>query len=105
MDQRNPKLIYAAAGIIAILFCLSFPSPARAQDLGGLLKQLGVHELARDYLRPGVDAVGYSINSGYSHTANVDTVFHVWAGVKIISTFIPESDRTFTAKLPAILVE
>jgi hypothetical protein len=32
-------------------------------------------------------------------------VFHVWAGVKIISTFIPESDRTFTAKLPAILVE
>ncbi|MFZ1731844.1 MAG: DUF6588 family protein [Bacteroidota bacterium] len=104
METRSRTQLFAAAGIIAILFCLSLPSRAQSQDLGGLLEQLGVRELARDYLRPGVDAVGYSINSGYSHTANVDTSFHVWIGAKIISTYIPEADRYFTAKLPSVLV-
>jgi hypothetical protein len=105
MHGKSRSLIYVVPGILAVVFYFSLPSAAQAQDFEGLIEQLGVQELARDYLRPGVDAVGYSINSGFSHTANVDTLFHVWIGAKIISTFIPELDRTFTAKLPALLVE
>ncbi len=75
-------------------------TPVRAQSLGDLVEQLGIQQLARDYLRPGVDAVGYTLNSGYAHTARVDTGFSVWAGAKVVTTFIPDADRTFVAMLP-----
>ncbi|MBE0643670.1 MAG: hypothetical protein IH600_06285 [Bacteroidetes bacterium] len=100
---RNTFAFAASLCCAAMLFAI-LPTPAKSQDLGGLIEQLGVKELARDYLRPGVDAVGYSINSGYSHTARVDSVFHIWLGAKVISTYIPEADRVFTAKLPSLLV-
>ena len=104
MKRIRQTFAFAGGILLAAMLFAILPSPAKAQDLGGLLEQLGVKELARDYLRPGVDAVGYSINSGYSHTARVDSVFHIWVGAKLISTYIPEADRVFTARLPALLV-
>lgn len=93
----------------ALLFALllaSFPQhTAFSQSVNDLLRQLGIQELARDYLRPGVDAVGYSINSGLSHRARVDSGFGLWVGSRFIITYIPEADRTFSAALPAALVE
>ena len=92
----------------AILFTAAFSFlPAqqlRAQSLNDLVTQLGIEELARDYLRPGVDAIGYTINSGYAHTARVDTAFHIWVGAKGIVTYIPESQQQFVGRLPSSLV-
>ena len=80
-------------------------APVRAQSLGDLVEQLGIQQLARDYLRPGVDAVGYTLNSGYAHTARVDSGFSVWVGAKVVTTFIPDDDRTFVAILPPELTQ
>ena len=102
MKPKRQQFVRAVTGLL--LAASFFPATqATAQDLGGLIERLGVKEMARDYLRPGVDAVGYSINSGYSHTARVDSVFHLWIGAKFITTYIPETDRSFVAKLPAEL--
>ena len=105
MNPKRQLFVRAVAGLLMASAGIFLPAPAQAQNLNDLIEQLGVKELARDYLRPGVDAVGYSINSGYSHTAHVDSGFHLWIGAKIISTYIPETDRTFVAKLPALMVE
>jgi hypothetical protein len=105
MRHRKNTIVCTFAGFVAVMLYVFLPASARSQDLGGLIEQLGVKEMARDYLRPGVDAVGYSINSGLSHSANVDSGFHIWIGAKLILTYIPESDRTFTAKLPAELID
>lgn len=104
MTRKRPQCICIAATVIGVLLGIVFPTPAQGQNFDELIEQLGVQEMARDYLRPGIDAVGYSINSGYSHTARVDTGFHVWIGAKLISTYIPDAHRIFTAKLPAELV-
>lgn len=84
------------------LFCAAAPQ-ARGQSVPDLLKGLGIEGLARDYLRPGADAVGYSLNSGLFHTARIDKGFHVWAGVRGIWAVVPETDRTFEAVLPSSL--
>ncbi len=105
MCNRKHTFSCTIAVFMTVMLYVFLPATARSQDLGGLIEQLGVKEMARDYLRPGVDAVGYSINSGLSHTANVDSGFHIWIGAKLISTYIPESDRTFLAKLPAELID
>ncbi|MCB2203921.1 hypothetical protein KQI65_04175 [bacterium] len=94
----------AAALFLTAAFLFPSAVTLRAQSLSDLVEQLGVEELARDYLRPGVDAIGYTINSGYAHTARVDTAFHIWAGAKAIFTFIPEQQQTFVGVLPEALV-
>jgi hypothetical protein len=104
MNPKRQMFVRAVAGLLVASAGIFLPVPAQAQNLNDLIERLGVKELARDYLRPGVDAVGYSINSGYSHTARVDSGFHLWIGAKIITTYIPETDRTFVAKLPPDLV-
>lgn len=104
MNPKRQMFVRAVAGLLVASAGIFLPAHSQAQNLNDLIEQLGVKELARDYLRPGVDAVGYSINSGYSHTAHVDSGFHVWIGAKLITTYIPETDRTFIARLPAALV-
>lgn len=104
MNPKRLKCVRAVTVILLASAALLGTTPVRAQSLNDLIEQLGVKELARDYLRPGVDAVGYSINSGYSHTARVDTGFHVWVGAKLISTYIPDADRSFVAKLPDVMI-
>jgi hypothetical protein len=92
----------------AITFCalgLLCSMPLRAQSLPSLLEQLGIKELARDYLRPAVDAVGYSVNSALSHTAKIDSGFTLRIGGSFINTHIPDEQREFTAKLPAELTQ
>ncbi|MDT8323134.1 MAG: DUF6588 family protein [Bacteroidota bacterium] len=101
--SRRPQL--AAAIFLTAAFSFLPAHALRAQSLSDLVEQLGIEELARDYLRPGVDAIGYTINSGYAHTARVDTAFHIWAGAKGIVTFIPDDQRSFIGKLPAAMVE
>jgi hypothetical protein len=77
----------------------------RAQSLPSLIEQLGIQELARDYLRPAVDAVGYTVNSSLSHTARVDSGFTLRIGGSFINTQIPDAQREFVAKLPAELTQ
>ncbi len=96
---------FAAACILAAAISFISPTTLRAQSLNDLVEQLGIEELARDYLRPGVDAIGYTMNSGYAHTARVDTAFHVWMGAKGIITFIPDAQQTFVGRLPGVLVD
>lgn len=103
MHPKRQQYVRAVTGLLFLAAAFLPGTGATAQDLGGLIERLGVKEMARDYLRPGIDAVGYSINSGYSHTARVDSCFHVWIGAKLITTYIPETDRSFVAKLPAEL--
>jgi hypothetical protein len=103
MYPKRLMFVRAVAGFLLAAAGMFMVAPAQAQDLNDLIERLGVKEMARDYLRPGVDAVGYSINSGYSHTAKVDSAFHVWIGAKLITTYIPDADRSFVAKLPAEL--
>ena len=93
------RRIIPFAAVIITLF-LAAPTASNAQDLGGLIEHLGIKELARDYLRPAVDAVGYSINSALSHTATVDSGFTLRIGGSFISTYIPDTQREFVAKLP-----
>lgn len=104
MKPKRQLFVRAVTAVFLLTIVILAGARTQAQDLGGLIEQLGVKEMARDYLRPGVDAVGYSINSGYSHTADVDSVFHVWIGAKLITTYIPSADRSFTAVLPPELV-
>jgi hypothetical protein len=64
---------------------------------------LGVDGLARDYLRPGADAVGYSINSGLYNTARVKNGCHFWAGVRGMWTYVPQQDKSFVPVIPSAL--
>ncbi|MBR9975390.1 MAG: hypothetical protein KFF77_07395 [Bacteroidetes bacterium] len=105
MYPKWQQFVRAVTGFLFLAVAILPATRATAQDLGGLIERLGVEEMARDYLRPGIDAVGYSINSGYSHTARIDSVFHVWIGAKLITTYIPDADRSFIAKLPPELTE
>jgi hypothetical protein len=90
--------------VLFILLCAS-ALPVRGQSLGGLIEQLGIRDLARDYLRPAVDAVGYSINSALSHTAVVDSGFTLRIGGSFINTAIPAEQRQFEARIPATLTQ
>jgi len=101
MTQR----VSASIVLITVTIAIACPSTARSQSFNDLLVQLGIKELARDYLRPGVDAAGYSINSALSHRATVDSGFAVWVGGRFITTFIPEADKMFNARLPASLLQ
>jgi hypothetical protein len=78
-------------------------APLAAQAFPDLIKELGITELARDYLRPGADAIGYSINSGLYHSARIDSGLQLWIGLRGVWSYAPESDRTFLAKLPSTL--
>ncbi|MCZ7558610.1 MAG: hypothetical protein M5R41_19660 [Bacteroidia bacterium] len=95
---------------ISIGFCLCVfvtltSTSVQAQSLPSLVEQLGIKELARDYLRPAVDAVGYTINSALSHTAKIDSGLTLRLGGSFINTYIPEEQREFMAKLPAELTQ
>jgi hypothetical protein len=94
----------ALACMTTAALIIAAPQHASAQSLNDLVEQLGIQQLARDYLRPGADAIGYTINSGYAHTAQIDTSFHLWIGVKGITTFIPPDQGSFVGKLPDVLV-
>lgn len=87
----------------ALFLVLLLPTHSQSQSIPDLIKGLGIETLARDYLRPAADAVGYGINSGWYHTARIDDGFHIWAGVRAVWTVVPETDRTFEAVLPADL--
>jgi len=78
-----------------------FPSSSKTQALPDLIKQLGIEQLARDYLRPGADLLGYSFNSGLYHTAKVEQGFHFWMGLRGVIGYVPQTDKTFTAALPS----
>ena len=93
-----------AAFTLAVCAILAPLHQARSQSIEELIKSLGVESIARDYLRPGADAVGYSFNSGLYNTARVEGGFHVWLGVRGMATFIPESDQSFTTVLPTNMV-
>ena len=86
-----------------LLLCFVWTSRAHAQALPDLLSTLGIEELARDYLRPGADAVGYSLNSGLYHSARIDTGLTLWIGLRGVWSYVPDRDMTFVAKLPASL--
>ncbi len=89
----------ALLGVFCFL-CVTAPH-VQGQSIPDLIKGLGIEGLARDYLRPGADAVGYSLNSGLYHTARIEKGFHVWAGVRGVWAVVPETDRTFDAVLPS----
>ena len=88
---------------LSLFFLGAFCARSGAQSLPDLVKGLGIRELARDYLRPGADAIGYSINSGLFHTAHIDSGVNLWVGLRGVWTMIPESDKTFNALLPPSL--
>ncbi|MDH7514906.1 MAG: hypothetical protein QHI48_03380 [Bacteroidota bacterium] len=93
------------ATALAVLLLTAGNARLSAQSLPDLIENLGVKELARDYLRPAADAVGYSLNSGFFHSGRIEPKFHVWVGVKNVWIFIPTKDRTFIAKLPQTLTD
>ncbi|GEM_PF-1504458 len=100
------KFRYAGIFILFALCAVVEPNhELRAQSIPDLVSELGIRELARDYLRPAADAVGYSFNSGLYHTARIDTGFSIWFGIKGVWTFIPDDQRTFTATIPAHLTQ
>jgi len=78
-----------------------FPSSSKTQALPDLIKQLGIEQLARDYLRPGADLLGYSFNSGLYHTAKVEQGFHLWLGLRGVIGYVPQTNKTFIAALPS----
>ncbi len=98
------KRNYLTGAILAAVLLLC-AVPLRSQSLGNLVEQLGIKELARDYLRPAVDGVGYSVNSALSHSAKVDSGFTLRIGGSFINTQIPDDQRVFEAKLPASLTQ
>lgn len=95
----NKKIYFLALLFLSALFNHSL----RSQSFSDLVKQLGVQDLASQYLKPAADAIGFSFNSGLYHTAHIDNAFHVYVGLKGMWAFIPESDLTFEAKFPAYL--
>ncbi len=101
-SRRCATGLFAACLLVALL---TPHVPVRAQSISDLVKSLGIESMARDYLRSGADAIGYSINSGLYHSARVKGGFHVYAGVRGMWTMVPESDRTFTTVLPASLIQ
>jgi hypothetical protein len=92
---------HAVRSLLVAACLLAMGAGAAGQSMEDQLRLLGIEALARDYLRPGADAVGYSINSGLFHSAFVDTGLSLYIGLKGIWTLVPPADRSFTAMLPA----
>ncbi len=99
---RGSRALLLRLGAAVLMFLLA--PAARAQSMGDLIRTLGVEALARDYLRPGADAIGYSFNSGLYHSARVDSGLNIWFGLRGVWTYVPESDASFVALLPSSLV-
>jgi len=43
----------------------------RAQSMQNMIEQLGIKEFARDYLAPGAEVLGTTLNSGMFQTAKI----------------------------------
>jgi hypothetical protein len=102
LPRTRTTVIRACCGLLFFTAFLT-GTRMRGQSIQDQLRQLGVEELARDYLRPAADAAGYTINSGWYHKASVEPGFTLWLGLKGIWTFIPDNARTFETGLPATL--
>ena len=95
------KTKYFLPLLVCFTLCISLRAPS--QSFSDLVEQLGVKDLAAQYLKPAADAIGYNFNSGLYHSARIDTGLHFYFGVKAMWTLIPESELSFQAKLPAYL--
>ena len=71
---------------ILFLFTIALGTSAQSQNISDLLNDFGITEIARDYLQPAADAVGYSFNSGLYHTAEVEQGFNLWVGMRGVWT-------------------
>ena len=81
------------------------PGQLSGQAIQDLVTTLGIQSLATEYLRPGAQAIGSSLNSGLFHTADVDSGFRFWIGLRGMWAYVPESERSFEAVLPQELVD
>jgi hypothetical protein len=57
-------------------------------------------EYAKGYVQPLVDAVGANLNSGLYQSADTESELDIYAGVKVIGTFITSDMQTFNASSP-----
>jgi len=74
-------------------------SGLRAQSIDQRLQSFA-SDYAKGYVQPLVDAVGANLNSGLYHSADTESELDIYAGVKIIGTFITSDMQTFTAASP-----
>lgn len=84
--------------LLCALCCAAGAARAQSIDLG--LKNLGVSEFTRSYLQPGADALGYALNTGISRAADIGKRLTFSIGAVGVWTFVPESNRSFTAETP-----
>ncbi len=92
-----------SAGFACMLLLGIIPREAYAQSMQDRISQLGIKELARDYLAPGADALGTTLNSGFFQTAKIRKGFHVRISVNAMWTYVPSDATDFTSSLPASL--
>ena len=70
-------------------------SPAVADDLEGLLSQVG-STYAQSYTEPLIHAFGANQNTGLYHTASIPRSRLTFSiGVKFMATYLNENDQTF----------
>ena len=81
-----------AAGILA---AVASPVFAFEDELEDLLEDNG-----KNYIQPIVNSLSIDLNSGFYHTAEVHGMFGFDVGVKAMSIFVPEDDKTFEFSFP-----
>ncbi len=84
------------ASCIVLGIALAAHRPARAQQLGEIIEEVGA-DYAELYLQPLVNAFGADINSGLIHTAKVGggtLPVDLFIGVKVTGAVVPDIDRT-----------
>jgi hypothetical protein len=102
MTTLKRTIVHAlTAGLFVLIFSGFIPGRCAAQSMEDLIQQLGIKELATDYLAPGAEAVGTTLNSGLFNTAKIKKGFHIRIGASVMWTFVPMDKMTFTSTLPA----
>ncbi|MFQ6617766.1 MAG: DUF6588 family protein, partial [Fidelibacterota bacterium] len=95
------KIITPILVLILLLFANQFAS-GQNNDEESLLDKIQkmAEEIGKNYLKPFVTAFGTNLNSGLYHTAKTHGILGFDLGLRVMTAFVPEEDKTFNAVLP-----
>ncbi len=105
MKPLSLNLRSAIKRLSMLVLCLiATLQPLRAQTVDLGLQNLPNEELARGFLEPLIEGIGYAGNSGLTYGAKIEKGFHMHFGIRGMWTLIPDDRRTYVAHVSDDLV-
>ncbi|HLX12732.1 MAG TPA: DUF6588 family protein [Bacteroidota bacterium] len=92
--MRKTAFLYLLV-IFSITAGFSQSGSNNSSNLNDKLGQIG-SGYAQSYLQPIGDAFGADINSGFFHTAHIESGFHLYFGIKGFAANVPDADKTMS---------